>query len=100
MSNVNTNTPSRADGTVPAPVGRRCITHHYACDCREADTRQLIENLFDLAREWKQGRSCAWTDPFQRYDDLHGEAERLGYVLRRHPANKSVTVAAPAAGDA
>jgi hypothetical protein len=76
-------------------VVRRCVTHHYACDCREFATRQLVEDLFDLAREWKQGASCAWADPHRRYADLRGEAERLGYVHRR---NNRSSVSGPAAG--
>jgi hypothetical protein len=52
----------------------KCTTHHHACDCREAATRKLVNELLligtdSTAREW--------------WNNLHAEAVRLGYVQGR-----------------
>lgn len=31
-------------------VDKKCITHHYACDCREEKMHQIIKNIFEIKR--------------------------------------------------
>ena len=34
--------------TTPKASGRECITHHHACDCREARVAKLVEALTEI----------------------------------------------------
>jgi hypothetical protein len=66
-----------------ARIVRRCVTHHFACDCREARFRELLEDVI-----WKHSDSnspeynecdkdpCAWCE----------EAKAL--IYHGHPEGK------------
>lgn len=58
---------------------KQCTTHHHACDCREAATRELVNDLMELALEWRS-RECSFTDPSGRYVELKTKAQELAYV--------------------
>jgi hypothetical protein len=50
---------------------RNCTTHHHACDCREAATRKLVNELL---------HGAAAATSISEFDRLRAEAVRLGYV--------------------
>jgi len=57
----------RLDGT-PAPI-RRCTTHHFACDCREARFKELLEDTLRAHSTPDNGAynecdkdPCAWCE--------------------------------------
>jgi hypothetical protein len=50
---------------------RNCTTHHHACDCREAATRKIVNDLLHAAVVGL---------PPEPFNALHAEALRLGYV--------------------
>ena len=51
-----------------------CTTHHHACDCREAATRKLVNELL---------RDAAFKGVACDYDRLRAESVRLGYLQGR-----------------
>jgi len=57
---------------------KECITHHYACGCRETATKDLILNLFGIL--WGLNAMDATPidlTPLLKYE---AEAEKLGYI--------------------
>ena len=46
--------------TTPKASGRACITHHHACDCREARVAKLVEALESIAEYGTHTKS--WHD--------------------------------------
>jgi hypothetical protein len=50
----------------------RCTTHHYACDCREKRTKELIREMFEQIKdEWRNDPST---------EEYRKEAAELGYL--------------------
>lgn len=35
----------KKDNISKPPFADKCVTHHYACDCREAKFRELLEDV-------------------------------------------------------
>ena len=66
--------------TEPIGSARVCVTHHYACDCREKAVRELIRDLMELALDNRLDEDeRSFVDPARRYVELRNEAVRLGY---------------------
>lgn len=40
-------------------VDKQCVTHHYACDCREAAMRNLVTAYRRIALRLQKGLPCA-----------------------------------------
>ena len=57
-----------------------CVTHHYACDCREKAIGELIRDLMELALDNRQPEEDrCFADSAHRYCELRNEAVKLGY---------------------
>jgi hypothetical protein len=58
-------------------VDKDCVTHHHACDCREAAMKKLAENM--LFKLWESNRmkiivtKTIYEDYLQRAQELFGE---------------------------
>ena len=81
---MNSTQQNEDNGGTPLaePTGstRVCVTHHYACDCREKAVRELIRDLMELALDNRLDEDeRSFVDPARRYVELRNEAVRLGY---------------------
>ena len=82
MGNSTQQNEANGDTPLAEPIGstRVCVTHHYACDCREKAIGELIRDLMELALDNRLDvDERSFVDPARRYVELRNEAVRLGY---------------------
>lgn len=63
------------------PSRKECITHHHACDCREALYKELIDSITELLYKPSSG-VLFWESGLIWRDEAHlDKTERLRNVL-------------------
>lgn len=73
---------------------RKCVTHHCACDCREALTRELVEAAKDVV-------TCTNADQlsrrYTRLKDAHKACEKagIGKTMKEMVGDKEVSQGDP-----
>ena len=57
-------------------VGRQCVTHHHACDCREtrllATLKPLAQELLNHGKNGDETAFCAYVDINEMWVELYG----------------------------
>ena len=65
-------------------VDRECITHHHACDCREAHFKRLEERLRAAEAVLEKEAFIRGANPdYFNMGRLHAERDELFYAWRR-----------------
>ena len=58
---------------------RQCITHHYACDCREAKFAKSLEDAYRAGFI----EACDWTEPvIQDMESLGFERAKQAWIKK------------------